>query len=251
MQLSSALLVWLAVAPGQAERGVDDLISRTPGMVSPPTVAGRTILNSVPVVQRSVTSTARVDELKAYFTQAYKKAGLYIGPAQEGFQPEKGEQVTGLDTENLIAYMALLQPAGKFTSVVVAAATVGNQDVGQGAEAVGPVFPGGHGLTSYRVELVQGMTYLCTGTPAEIKKFYREELAKLGYSETDELIFTKNNVRAWVTVGPGASERSVAVYIQTLPNPADVMKKVQGAAVPPMPAPAPTPPPAPAKPTKP
>jgi hypothetical protein len=249
LQLSSALLVWLAVAPSQAERGVDDLIAKTPGMVSPPTVAGRTTINAVPVVQRTVTSSARIDDLKAYFTQAYKKAGLFIGPAQESFQPEKGQQVTGLDTENLIAYMALFQPAGKFTSVVVAAASMGSQDVGKGTEAVGPVFPGGHGMTSYRVEMVQGMTYLCTGTPAEIKKFYREELAKLGYSETDELIFTKGNVRAWVTVSPGVSERSVALYIQTTPTAADLKKKMESMQA--MPGPAAPTPPAPTKPAKP
>jgi hypothetical protein len=210
----TGLLLLVAAQAGQDERGVNDLIARTPGIMAPPTVATRTVVDSTPVVQRTVVSSARVEDLMTFFTMAYQKAGLFISPEGQKFMPEKGAQVTGLDTENLIAYMALFQPSGKYTTVVIAAANMAKPNLQRGGDAIAPVYPGAHSLTSYRIELVNAMTYTCPGTADDIKKFYREQLAKAGFKETEEMVFNKEHSRVWLTITPGGSERGVAVYMQ-------------------------------------
>lgn len=231
MQLSGLLLLLAAAAPSTTdeERAVDALIARTPNIVAPPTLAQKTAVGqTVPVIQRSVTSSARPEDLKSFFKAEFMRKGLYIAPEQDKFSPEKGMQVTGLDTETLVAYMALFQPAGKLTTVVIAAANVGKpaNEAATTHEPIAPLFPGAHSVTTYHVEVVKGMTYSCPGTPAEIKKFYREQYGKLGYKETEDMVFLKQNSRVWIIVSPGVSERSVAVYLQTAPEGGQVQGQI-------------------------
>jgi hypothetical protein len=248
-------LVLLGGQPDIMGRGVDDLVSRVPGVAAPGTASQRTTIGAIPVIQRSVVSSARVEDLKAYFKDAFEKAGMHLAPIAEKFKPQVGEQVSGLDTENMISYTVFFQPSGKYTTVVIGAADLGHPKASKGNEAIGPVYPGATKLTSYNLEQVRGMTYICSGTPAEIKAFYRDEFAKLGYKETDELVFIKDTSRAWITVAPGLSERGVAVYLQNggaqpgVPNAvaADIQKQIEAAGVAKEPKPAPAPAPAPKK----
>jgi hypothetical protein len=199
---------------------VDDLVSRTPGRLTEPTAVTQKEISAVPVLQRSCTSKSSPAELKAFFTDAFKKAGLQLGAAPAELKGESAQQVSATDTESLITYMAVIQPgsAGNPTLVVVAAADVGKAThVVKGTDAVAPVFPGSHDVTSYHVDMMRGMTYACPATPAQIKQFYRDELGKLGFQEADPLVFIKDQTRAWVSVGPGLSERIVSVYLQDVP----------------------------------
>lgn len=204
----------------ECERGVDDLTAQVPGRVTPATAAVKTSVQSIPVVQRSVTSTMKPLDLRNHFLGVFKKQGLYLAPEAEKMKPETGEQVTGLDTENLISYTVWIQPSGSYSTVVIAGADIAKPGpVTQGTDAIGPVFPNAWNLTSYRMEAVQGMTYACHGTPAEIKRFYRAELVtKQGYSETEDLVFVKGNTRTWISIAPGVSERQVSLYLQTTPD---------------------------------
>jgi hypothetical protein len=235
LQLSLLVLpLWAATpAPSPApvipttdeELVINQLIERTPNMVAPPTVLAKTNVgqSTIPVMQRTVISSARTEDLKAFFRAQLEMKGFYIAPEQDKFAPEKGQQITGLDTENLVAYMALFQPSGKLTTVVIAAANVGKPaGASQSNQVIAPLFPGGRNVTSYHVEMMKGMTYECTGTPAEIKKFYREELGKQGYKETEDLVFQKKAARVFVVISPGVVERGVAVYLQNAPEGGDI-----------------------------
>ena len=220
------MLRLLAAAPmSDEELQINALIDRTPNVVAPPTELSKTGVGqtTIPVMQRSVTSSARTEDLKAFFRAEFTRKGFYIAPEQDKFVPENGQQITGLDSENLVAYMALFQPSGKYTTVVIAAANVGKPaNASQSNQVIAPLFPGGRNVTSYHIETVKGMTYSCGGTPAEIKKFYREELGKLGYKETEDLVFTRKTSRIFIVVSPGVTERGVAVYLQTAPEGGDV-----------------------------
>ncbi len=232
------MLPLLAAAPGapsappsagpavsSEELEINALIDRTPNIVAPPTALSKTAVGqtTIPVMQRSVTSAARSEDLKAFFRAEFVRKGFYIAPEQDKFVPENGQQITGLDTENLVAYMALFQPSGKYTTVVIAAANVGKpNNASQSNQPIAPLFPGGRNVTTYTVETMKGMTYSCPGTPAEIKKFYREELPKLGYKETEDLVFQKKTNRIAIIISPGVTERGVALYLQTAPEGGDI-----------------------------
>ena len=98
---------------------INQLTLSVPGQSSPPTAMVHTEFDGTKVSQRSIVSSRPVSELKSHFAQMFKRAGLYIAPEQEDVKMESGEQVTGLDTENLIAYTALMQTSGKLTTVVL------------------------------------------------------------------------------------------------------------------------------------
>lgn len=218
--LKSPLVPTGTTTSPETDRGVDELIAQVPGRVTPPTAASKTTVQSIPVVQRNVTTTMKPLDVKKHFLGVFKQRGLYVAPEGEKMKPETGEQITGLDTENLVSYTVWIQPSGSQSTVVIAGAEVARPGpVTQGTDAVGPVFPNGWNLTSYRMEAVQGMTYSCQGTPAEIKRFYREELVtKQGYAETEDLVFVKGHTRMWISIAPGVSERQVSLYVQTTPE---------------------------------
>jgi hypothetical protein len=206
------LLSMLAAAPDVSV--INDLIKKVPGTTSPPTQISHTSYDGARVSQRSVVSSRPVAELRAHFEAEFKRAGLYVAPETRDLRMEKGEQVTGLDTENLIAYSAILQPSGKLTTVVVAAAEIGMGKT-QSVAPIAPVFPGATDVTAMGLEGVKMMTYTAPGTPAEIKAFYRETLAKAGWQQQgEETIFHKGGSQLTVMVTPGISERYVMVELQ-------------------------------------
>jgi hypothetical protein len=217
VQLSVVLA--LTLASSLDPKVVDDLIGRTPGMVTQPTMMSKTEAGGVNVLQRTCISKERPAELKAFFTLQFKKAGFYIAPEQNYYKPERGEQITALDTETLVAYSAILQQSDKMTTVVIAAADVGMQSMAQGKTPIAPVFPGGHDLMAYKLEMMSAMVYMAPGTPADIKAFYRDVLKKEGFAEDEDMVFWRKNQRMTVVVAPGVTERQVMVQLETAPIP--------------------------------
>ncbi|MBS1150309.1 MAG: hypothetical protein H6Q89_2007 [Myxococcaceae bacterium] len=227
MQLSLGVLGLLAAAPAPS---LDGFLRDVPGMTSQPTAPAVTTVDGIKVVQRSVSSNRSAHELQKHFAAAFDAAGLYIAPEQDEVKPLVGLQISGLDTENLLSYSALLQPAAKGTTVVIAYADLGKKKPTR--EPIGPVFPGANSITSFAVENQKATSYAVDATPAEIKAFYRETFAGVGFTEAAPNVFQKGNQQFTVTVSPGVSERYVLLKLETVPG---------------APAPAKPPPPAPKK----
>ena len=202
-------------------------------MVSPPTAPALTKVDGVTVVQRSVTSNRSPLELATHFAGAFEKAGFYIAPEQDQMKPMSGMQMSGLDTENLLSYTAILQPAGKGTTVVLAVADLAAKK--PIAEPIGPVYPGATAVTSFALESQKAMSYSVVATPAEIKTFYKDTFSVAGYRESAPLIFQKGNEQYTVTVSPGITERYVLLKLDLLPGlpPPD---KTRASPAPPLPA---------------
>jgi hypothetical protein len=194
---------------------VDPFLKDIPGVSSNATSAAMTRVDGVMVVQRSVRSDKPPEELRDFFAERFQKAGLYIAPEQETMQPQLGVQITGLDTENLLSYTAILQPSGqKGTTVVLAVANLGKK--ASTKEPIGPVYPGAAALTTFNFETVQAMTYTCDGTPAEIKTFYRDTLLGAGFKEGEPNSYQRGNQMFTIAVSPGVSSRDVLVKLETV-----------------------------------
>lgn len=207
-------MLLVATALGAAPLEPMKLLGDVPKRVSAPTAVVKTRADGIDVAQTSCASKASVSELKAHFAQVFEKAGLYLAPEQEGFKFEKGEQVTGLDTDNLLTYTALLQPSGKLTTVVLAMALVGMPKPEATAEAFAPLFPGGSALSTFRLEGVRAMTYSAPGTPAQITGFYADVLGKAGWVKKSDTVWTKGGEQLTLTVSPGTNERYVMLQLQ-------------------------------------
>jgi hypothetical protein len=197
----SLLVLLLAAAPSLS---VDAWWTDLPGLVSPPSAPSTTQMNWVQILQRSGVSSRSAQELKAHFAARFAKAGLYLAPEQEKWQPQVGAQVTGLDTDQLISYSALLQPSGKVTTVVLTASAVGVRKTTPAKELIGPVYPGSSEATSFEVETMKAISYSTGATPAELKAFYRDTLTKAGYREQEDQLAERDVMVQRLTLEPGA-----------------------------------------------
>ena len=199
--------------PPTTTLSVDPFLKDVPGVTSTPTAPAGTKVDGVQVFQRSVRSDRSPSELREFFASAFEKAGFYIAPDQEVLTPQLGVQVTGLDTENLISYTALLQPSGgKGTTIVLAVANIGKRT--SEGNPIGPVYPGGTAITSYNIETIKAMTYRVAATPAEIKNFYRDTLTSSGFKEVELNTYLKGHDQFTITVAPGISEQEVMVRLE-------------------------------------
>ncbi len=202
--LAATLLIALA---GSAS--ANPFVEGIPGAVSKPALSQKTVVDGVTIETSTLVSRKDVATLKAYFRSRFMKSGLYLAAEAEAMKLELGEQVTGLDTENLISYTVFLQPSGKdATTVIVSSANLGKRET-QVAPAFAPVYPGSGPVTSTRLEWMKSMSYATTATPAEIRSFYREKLAAQGYEPRPDDEFIKGAERIALTVAPGVTERTV------------------------------------------
>lgn len=209
------IAVTLSVALGAAPLELGQLLKDLPQKATAATQPVGTRADGVEVVQTSCVSRASPAELKAHFIELFKRAGLYLAPEQEELRFEKGDQVTGLDAENLVSYTALLQPSGKLTTVVLAVAQVGMPRQDPAPDAFAPVFPGATALTTFRFEGVRAMTFASTATPAQLSGFYADTLTKAGWVRSAEGgSYVKGGQQLTVTVSPGTSERYVMVQLR-------------------------------------
>ncbi len=196
----------LAAAPALASNpfGKD-----VPGAVSKPTLPEKTVVDGVTIETSTLVSSKDVATLKAHFRAQFARGGLYLAEETEAMKLKLGEQVTGLDTENLISYTVFLQPSGKnATTVIVSSANLGKR-APQPAPAFAPVYPGSGSVTSSQLEWMKSMSYATTATPAEIRAFYREKLVAQGYEPLPDDEFVKGAERIVLTVAPGVMERTV------------------------------------------
>jgi hypothetical protein len=204
--LAAALLTVLALGPSAAAHS---FVQDVPGAVSKPTVAEKTVVDGVTIETSTLVSSKDVATLKAHFRARFTRSGLYLAEETDAMKLKLGEQVTGLDTENLISYTVFLQPSGKgATTVIVSSANLGKRST-QPVPAFAPVYPGSGSVTSSQLEWMKSMTYETPATPAEIRAFYREKLAALGYEPLPDGEFVKGAERITLTVAPGVTARTV------------------------------------------
>jgi hypothetical protein len=203
----AALLVSTFVAsPAFA---ANPFVKDVPGAVSKPTLPEKTVVDGVTIETSTLVSSKDVATLKAHFRAQFGRSGLYLAEETEELKMKLGEQVTGLDTENLISYTVLLQPSGKnATTVIVSSANLGKRET-KAVPAFAPVYPGSGSVTSTQLEWMKSMNYATTATPAEIRAFYREKFAALGYELRPDDEFVKGTERIALTVAPGVTERMV------------------------------------------
>jgi hypothetical protein len=217
MRLIQAVLsLWVLTADPAIP--IDAFISRAveevPGRKGEPTEPAATRIDGILIRQRSVQSKERADALRAFFTERFVKAGLYLAPELEQMQGAASLQVTGLDYGNMTTYTAILQPNPKGTTIVMTGADMGHVSVQQSSKAIAPVYPGGGHVTTAALEGTRVMSYAVQATPNELAAFYREQYVKAGYKEDGALAFVKGAERATVTVAPGLAERNVMVQVE-------------------------------------
>ena len=196
-----------------------------PGQVSKPTVPEKTVVDGVTIESSTLVSNKDVATLKAHFRRLFVRDGLYIAEETEAMKMKLGDQVTGLDTDNLISYTILLQRSGPdATTVIVSSANLGKRET-KNVPAFAPVYPGSGPVMTTQLEWMKTMNYATPATPAEVRAFYREKLTAQGYEARPDDEFVKGTERIALTVAPGVTERTV-LLVQEVAN-AELLRNLE------------------------
>lgn len=206
MRLTFALVVALLL-PTVGWAGF--LAEPIPGAIAPQTAPSTTMVDGVKVTMVTAVSKKDAKSLQAHYTTLFETKGLYLADEVRDVVVANALQVTAIDTDHMIAYTALLQKgANNTTTVIISETALAKQPVPASA-SFAPILPGAQGVTTAVTEGMETLTYSTVATPAEVKAYYREQLQKMGYAETEELLFAQGLVRISVIVAPGVSMRSV------------------------------------------
>ncbi|MFL5318507.1 MAG: hypothetical protein ACJ790_02550 [Myxococcaceae bacterium] len=190
-----------------------------PGAIAPPTAPSKTTLDGVVVTSVTVVSKKSAADLQAHFTELFAKNGLYLADEVRDVELPNALQVTGLDADNMVSYTVMMQPSKKgFTTVILSSAELAKKPQ-PATVSFAPVMPNAAGMATAQLEGMQTLSYEVQATPAEIKAFYRSELAKMGYREVEELGFQKGADRLTLNVSPGLSSRGVFIVKETATRP--------------------------------
>lgn len=212
MRLSRTLLVataWVMALSVGPSASANPFVKDVPGAVSQPTQAEKMVVDGVVIETTTLVSSKDVATLKAHFRALFTRRGLYLAEETAEMKLKLGDQVTGLDPDNLVSYTVIMQPSGQnATTLIVSSAELAKRQQ-KAAQAFAPVYPGSGPVTSTQLEWMKSMSYTTTATPAEVRAFYREKLAAQGYTPGPDDEFIKGAERIALTVAPGLTERTV------------------------------------------
>lgn len=218
MRLSRTLLAvtaWVVTFGLGPDASANPFVRDVPGAVSQPTQAEKLVVDGVVIETSTLVSTKDVATLKAHFRALFTRRGLYLAEETAEMKLKLGDQVTGLDPENLVSYTVIMQPSGKnATTLIVSSAELAKRQQ-KAAQAFAPVYPGSGPVTSTQLEWMKSMSYPTAATPAEVRAFYREKLTAQGYAPGPDDDFIKDAERIALTVAPGVTERTVLLIQET------------------------------------
>lgn len=156
--------------------------------------------NGIPVKIRSVKSAERPEVIIDHLLERFEQWGFYVANNQKQFLSDA--HLTALDTNRLISYTFIVQPnADGSTTVVMGEANL-SQPQGK-TSPIAPVFPGAKEVMTSDLEVARTLTYHVPAgrsTP-DVAGFYRQELTKAGYTETEPGIYRNGTDEMQVTVG--------------------------------------------------
>jgi hypothetical protein len=175
--------------------------------------------NGVPVRLSAVKSTWKVADLLPYIADSFFKHGLYVPPVRHQLQLVKEPTVTALDHVRMISYTAIFQsnPDGT-TTVIMGEANVGKRRK-PSDKHFAPIFPGAGPVVTADVEGARTLNYTAKTQSSEVMKFYKDVLAKEGYSEKEPGTFQKQAQEIRVIAQPVKDgDVSVAVIGRAAPE---------------------------------
>jgi hypothetical protein len=198
-----ALVVALGVVlgAGSAEAQQLPFTWDVPKIIETVEVPGIMRADGIPVKLRSVKSAERPEVILQHLVDRFQAWGFYI-PSKRS-QWLKEPQLTALDTERLISYTFVIQPSPDgSTTVLLGEANLGRWE--KTVAVIAPVYPEAVDVMNTDVEVARTLSYrvpALKSTP-DITGFYRQQLTKAGYTETEPNTYRKGSEELLVTVSP-------------------------------------------------
>lgn len=161
-----------------------------PGAIERIDVPGEQIAMGIPMKLQAVRSSKSLPDLFVHFERSFLAAKLYVPPAKDIKLPLNEPHITALDPFRKLSYTVIFQknPDGSVTCIM------GEADVGR-RQAKGshfaPTPAGAVGPFETTLDGMRTLTYSIPRPVSEVETFYRDTLAKQGFTEIEPLKFRK------------------------------------------------------------
>lgn len=179
-------------------------------------VPGVMLANGIPVRLKAVRSAEKVEPLIQHVVDRWIEWGLYLPPPEHQPQTLREATLTAVDPERLITYTVIVQPNPDGTTTLY----LGEANMSrppQAVSSVAPLMPGADGVLTSELEVVRSVNYSVKAKEAEVEAFYRVELGRLGFKQTEPRRFRSQTEEVELVLQtPKTGTTSVAVLRRTL-----------------------------------
>ena len=148
--------------------------------------------NGAPVKLHAIRVKEKVEDLIQLYVSAFEKGGLFFDPRQKRRLAEP--HLTAFDWRAGISYTVIFQPNPDGTTTCILGEA--NLKLRQRPATGNPlVFPGAKGVMQVQQESGQVLAYTVLAKAEDVEHFYRQKLARDGYSESEQNkgVFAKGN----------------------------------------------------------
>lgn len=213
-----AALLALAVAGsalgGSPDAGVLSLAPKKfswdiPQIVERVEVPGVMESEGLPMKLHAVRSKLRRDLLMEHVYRSFENANLYIAPYQP--QVSSDPQLTGLDTDRMVAFTVFFQanPDGSTTAILAESHLAERRE---NQRFFAPVHPSAQAPLETKVEGARTLTYGIIVPEKEVYRFYKEMLPKLGFTEEPGMKFRRGDRQITVHYSARAEGARVMLF---------------------------------------
>lgn len=165
-------------------------------------IDGIQVVNDTPVKLHSVIVKGRLEDVVEEIYVHFLRSGLFMVPLHKQDQPLRQLQVTALDHQRAISYTAMVDGLADGTCMVM----LGEANIAESTQAgllrkaknlpvkdFAPLMPQAIGPTRVSIEGMKTLSYQVRESEAGVRKFYQDELKKLGWVEAEKDLFQKDN----------------------------------------------------------
>lgn len=210
--MTTLALIALLASPdaGSAPRvfawNVPDVLTVVP-------VGGTLEARGLPLKIYAARSKQDLDTLILHYAQRFVDAGFYLPMKDLGPIPGlKLPRVVALDVEAKISYLVYGWPEPDGTTTLI----LGAADLGARAQrgsGTVPAFPGATGVTHFKLEYAEAVTFTAKATEAEVIDFYRAVLPSGGWKEREPGVFVKGGRAIRVLAKPEKAKGVLSVVV--------------------------------------
>jgi hypothetical protein len=182
-----------------------------PKMLDVVEVPGVMMADGYPVQIRAVRSAEKPQVLLQHMVDRFEAWGFYIPPNQK--QIFREPQITALDVEKLISYTVIFQPNPDGTTTLLLGEANFSRPPGKHSP-VAPLFAGAASVMHTDMEGTRTVTYVVSAKAAEVEEFYRKELPKGGFNETEPNLYRNGSEELQVLVRSTKADQTTVVIMR-------------------------------------
>ena len=188
-------------------------------------IEGTQRVNDVPVKLHSVVVKGGIGDVMEELYAHFLRSGLYMDPPNKQDQFFRQLQLTALDTDRAISYTAWVDGQADGTCIVV----LGEANIGEStrvgllrkassvpeASDFAPLMPMAISPSRVNLEGMRTLTFtILASSEGLVRKFYQEQLKKLGYTEAQKDLFQRGKEEIQLSMHRDSEQLNVLLSLR-------------------------------------